>query len=365
MGQCRDEAAELQRPTLPDDRLMYEAFVKRDSRFEGVFIVAVRTTGIFCRPTCPAKKAKAENIEFFASTDEAVGRGYRPCRVCRPLEHLGEPPGWMRPLFRALEAEPGRRLKDADIREMALDPARVRRWFQRHHGMSFHSYARSLRISRACTDVKRRGRVIDAAMESGFDSLSGFNAAFRRTTGRAPSESSVAAIVTVTQLLSPLGPLLAGATEEGVCLLEFADNPALEGRMARLAARMGAQFLVGRTPLLDQLEEQVEAYFGGRRRTFDVPLVMPGTPFQRRVWAALLEIPYGATRSYRQQAGVLGVPRGARAVARANGCNTLAILVPCHRVIAADGGVAGYSGGTWRKRYLIDLERAHAGIPAD
>ena len=338
---------------------MYDAFLNRDSLFEGIFVVAVRTTGIFCRPTCTAKKAKAENVEFFASTDEAVSRGYRPCRICQPTAHAGAPPGWIRPLFSALEAEPGARLKDADIRRMAIDPARVRRWFQRHHGMSFHRYARSLRISRAYADVKRSGRVIDAAMESGFDSLSGFNAAFRRTTGRAPRERSAAAIVTVTQLLSPLGPLLAGATEEGVCLLEFADDPGLEGRMERLSARMGAQFLVGRTPLLDQLEEQVEAYFGGRRRVFEIPLVMPGTPFQRRAWDALLEIPYGTTRSYRQQARVLGAPSSARAVARANGCNPLVILVPCHRVIASDGSLAGYSGGVWRKRYLIDLERGH------
>ena len=135
----------------------------------------------------------------------------------------------------------------------------------------------------------------------------------------------------------------------------------LQRQMKHLDRRLGAAgFVHGSHPLLDRLEGQLEAYFAGRRERFGLPLLMPGTLFQRKAWAALLEIPYGETRSYRQQAEALGLPRGARAVARANGDNLLAILVPCHRVIAADGGPAGYGGGVWRKRWLLELERSHA-----
>ncbi len=243
---------------------------------------------------------------------------------------------------------------------MGVDPARVRRWFRKHRGMSFQVYARSLRVSNAYAQVRGSQRVITAALESGFESLSGFNRAFRQATGCSPRRGASNGLVTLRRLTTPLGPMLAGATDEGVCLLEFADPDRLQRQVQCLGRRLeAAGFIHGSHPLLDRTEVELEAYFAGRRERFDLPLLMPGTTFQRTAWAALLEIPYGKTRSYRQQAEALGSPRAARAVARANGNNLLAILVPCHRVIAADGGPAGYGGGVWRKRWLLDLERTH------
>jgi AraC family transcriptional regulator of adaptative response/methylated-DNA-[protein]-cysteine methyltransferase len=350
----------LIRSQLPSEEVMYDALLNRDGRFEGIFFFAVKTTGVFCRPTCSARRPRPENVEFFPSPEDAINSGYRPCRVCRPMERAGQAPDWINALLDLIGADPGLRLKDADIRAMEIDPARVRRWFQKHHGMSFHAYARALRINNAFSRVKGEEKVITAAMELGFDSLSGFNHAFRRTTGCSPRGSWGSAIITVARLLTPLGPMLGGASEEGICLLEFADRGRLEKQLICLAKRMNGRFVRGKSPLIDRLQEQLDDYFNGRRREFDIPLVMPGTPFRQQIWRKLQEIPYGETLSYRELADAVGKLNAARAVAQANGDNRLAMLVPCHRVIAADGGLAGYGGGVWRKRYLIDLERAQS-----
>jgi AraC family transcriptional regulator of adaptative response/methylated-DNA-[protein]-cysteine methyltransferase len=151
--------------------------------------------------------------------------------------------------------------------------------------------------------------------------------------------------------------MLAGATDEGVCLLEFMDRRMLETQLERLGRLLGAEFTPGRHKNLDTLNRQVKEYFEGKQRDFTVPLVLSGTPFQEKVWKELLTIPYGATRSYGQQAKRIGKPGAVRAVGRANGDNRIAILVPCHRVVGSDGKLTGYGGGLWRKQYLLDLEQ--------
>lgn len=164
-------------------------------------------------------------------------------------------------------------------------------------------------------------------------------------------------MVALVRLESPLGPLIAGSTDEAVCLLEFAGDDGLEGRLAALRQRLGAPLEFARNPLNDALSVQLDEYFRRARRTFDLPLAYPGTEFQRRVWSALLEIPYAATRSYQDIARQVGSPRAVRAVGRSNGMNRIAIVIPCHRVVNAGGTLGGYSGGLWRKQHLLDLER--------
>ena len=158
------------------------------------------------------------------------------------------------------------------------------------------------------------------------------------------------------ELDSPVGVLVAGATERGLCLLEFRDREILEAQIARVRARVGPTES-GSQPLLDQVKRELEEYFHGRRRTFSVPLVYPGTPFQSKVWNALRRIPFGATISYEELAHRVGSPAGQRAAGHANGQNPIAIIIPCHRVINKDGKLGGYGGGLWRKRVLLDLER--------
>ncbi len=155
---------------------------------------------------------------------------------------------------------------------------------------------------------------------------------------------------------TPLGGMLAGATQQGICLLEFADSGRAEPELRRLEKRLGAAALAGESPLIGELQTQLDEYFNGRRRQFDLALVTVGTAFQERVWAGLLAIPYGETRSYRRLAQELGRANAVRAVGTANGDNPIAILIPCHRLIGSDGSLTGYGGGLWRKKKLLELE---------
>jgi len=164
-------------------------------------------------------------------------------------------------------------------------------------------------------------------------------------------------VVHLTHVTTPLGPMLLGATPEAVCLLEFTDRRMLETQLKRLESRLGCVFVPGSNDVARGLEEELGQYFAGELRVFTTPLLTPGTPFQQRVWAGLREIPHGATRSYGEQARALGSPGAVRAVARANGDNRIAIVIPCHRVVGSDGSLTGYGGGVERKRFLLELER--------
>jgi AraC family transcriptional regulator of adaptative response/methylated-DNA-[protein]-cysteine methyltransferase len=340
---------------------MLAALARRDTSYEGIFVVCVTTTGIFCRPGCGARLPRPEHVEFVLDVGEALRAGYRPCARCRPTEPAGAPPGFLRDLLRRVEEDPSRRWRDHDLRDLGLEPDRVRRWFQRHHGMSFHAYSRARRLGIALGHIRAGQRVTDAALDSGYESLAGFHEAFGRWLGGAPRATAGATVVTVTRIVTPLGPMVAGATGGAVCLLEFDDRRMLLTQLRRLEARLGCSFLPGNDPHLAALARELEAYFAGRCTEFTVPVTTPGTPFQRAVWERLREIPYGKTTSYGALARALGQPEARRAVARANGDNRVAILVPCHRVVGQGGALTGYGGGLWRKRRLLDLEGAGGG----
>lgn len=341
---------------LPARAEMLRAVAERDRSFEGVFLLGVRTTGIFCRPGCPARSPRPENIVFFADAREALADGFRPCKRCRPLEQLGSAPSWLRPLLEAVEADPTRRWRDADLRARELSPARVRRWFQQTHGMSFHAYSRARRLG-AAFDALRGGVTAPAAgLDAGFESASGFAEAFRKLSGQTPRRGARATRVDVDRVPSPLGPLLVGAAGEQLVLLEFTDRRGLPGQLKTLARRLDAVWVPGSTAVIREATAQLDAWFAGDRDELELPFSAPGTPFQESVWRALRQIPRGETRSYGQLARQLGRPSATRAVAAANGANRLAILIPCHRVIGADGKLTGYGGGLWRKQRLLEIE---------
>jgi AraC family transcriptional regulator of adaptative response/methylated-DNA-[protein]-cysteine methyltransferase len=246
-----------------------------------VSVLAVRTTGIFCREGCPAPAPKARNTERFASSADALFAGYRPCMRCRPA--VGDSP----------------------------------------------------RAQRGARRVALLGRL-------------------RRPARRRAQEG----VVRLALVYTALGPMVAGVVPRGLCLLEFADRPMLETQLKIVERRFRARLEPGRTRVHDQIQSELGAYFAGSEATtFSVPLARPGTPFQERVWDALLTIPAGETASYAQVAAQIGQPSAVRAVARANGMNRLALVVPCHRVIASDGSLAGYGGGVWRKAALLARER--------
>ena len=167
----------------------------------------------------------------------------------------------------------------------------------------------------------------------------------------------------ISRILTPFGPMLAGATDQGICMFEFVDRRMLELQLKRLRQAFKAELTPGSHPHFDVLNSQIKEYFKAERETFDLPLVLTGTPFQKKVWKILQTIPYGTTRSYQEQAKLIGQPTAVRAVARANGDNKIAIIIPCHRVIGANGKLTGYGGGLWRKRYLLQLEFKKKGLP--
>jgi len=335
---------------------MYRALVERDASYEGLFIVGVRTTGIFCRSTCPARKPKRENVEFFGGAREALAAGYRPCLRCRPLEPAGEVPRWLRELLAEVEDAPSRRWKDADLRARGLEPGRVRRWFAREHGMTFHAYLRARRLGLALGRIRQGDDLAGTAFGHGYESDSGFREAFEKLFDATPGRSRERGLMQVTRVRTPLGPMVAGATDEALCLLEFTDRRMLEKQIQTLGRRLGCAVAPGDNDVLDRLQLQLEEYFEGRRSRFDLPLLAPGTEFQEAVWRELGRIPAGETRSYRELAETLGRPGAQRAVGRANGDNRIAILIPCHRVVRDDGTLGGYGGGLWRKKFLLDLE---------
>ena len=341
---------------LPPNVEMYGALLRRDSSYEGLFVVAVKTTGIFCRPTCPARKPKPENVEYFPGVRDALLAGYRACLRCRPMEPAGAAPTWLQTLLAELEADPELRVRDEGLRARGLEPARVRRWFQTHHGMTFHAYQRARRLGHALAQIRQGADLTDSGFGAGYESTSGFRGAFAKLFGDAPGRSRSTTSVLVNRILTPLGAMIAAATEQHLLLLEFADRRMLETQIKRLRSLLGAVFVPGDNPVLAQTQREVAEYFAGERTDFEVPITLPGTEFQRAVWAGLQTIPYGETRSYGQQAEIIGRPAAVRAVGRANGDNRLAIIVPCHRVVGADGALTGYGGQLWRKRALLELE---------
>ena len=340
---------------------MQRAVRRRDGSYDGVFFLAVRTTGIFCRPSCPSRKPLARNCEYFATARDALLAGYRPCKRCRPMDTDGRPPRWVERLLATVETRLERRFRDRDLRGMSIDPARARRYFKRHYGMTFQAYHRARRMGGAMKAIRSGEKLDDVALGHGYGSNSGFREAFGRTFGRTPGRSRQADCIVTTTIESPVGRLIVCATGEAVCLLEFNDRRALETQFATLRKRLGCAIVPGENGPIRKLKAELSRYFAGRLRRFTVPIVYPGTEFQRAVWEGLLEIPYGRTVSYDQVAAAIGRPGAHRAVGTANGKNRIAIVIPCHRVVNKDGKLGGYGGGLWRKEFLLGLEQGEGG----
>ena len=227
--------------------------------------------------------------------------------------------------------------------------------------MTFQTYQRLLRVGAAYRDLMNGQSMTEAALANDFESLSTSGESYRQVFSASPRKGAVRQVLNITRLTTPIGPMFAAAGEKGLCLLEFADRRMLERQLADLRKRLGAVILPGDNAILRQVELELVEYFAGTRKKFSVPLMVPGTDFQQTVWRVLQDIPYGETWSYKQQADALGKPKAVRAVANANGMNRISIIIPCHRVIGADGNLTGYGGGLPRKQFLLDHEGENAG----
>ncbi|MBQ0820114.1 bifunctional transcriptional activator/DNA repair protein Ada [Microvirga sp. HBU67558] len=344
---------------LRDDDTLFAALMARDPSYDGFAYVGVKTTGIFCRLTCPARKPKRQNVVFFSCRDAARDAGFRPCLRCRPLDLKRPTSGALDAVRDRIRAEPERRWSAEDLRALGYDPSTVRRAFQREYGVTFVQYARSQRLGLAVNTLQQGGSVMEAQLDAGYESGSGFRDAVSRLIGDAPIRMPTRQILTAQWIDTPIGAMLAVADDAGVHLLEFAERKALPTEIDRLRKRVGP-ISFGRHPMLDALAEQMEQYFAGRSACFTVPIAQTGTAFEATVWEALRQIPVGHTRSYGEIARFIDRPDAPRAVARANGANQVAIIVPCHRVIGADGSLTGYGGRIWRKQWLLEHERRFA-----
>lgn len=340
-------------PRDPDS--LYRALLARDPAYDGSCYVGVRTTGVFCRLSCAARKPRRENVAFYDDVAAARAAGFRPCRRCRP-EDTGPPRDERLDRLRALvQAEPGRRWTGADLVGLGYEPSTVRRAFLRTYGTTFAQYARTLRLGRAVARLREGEPVIEAQLAAGYESGSGFRDAINALVGRPPARSRTGAVLMACWIETPIGPMLAVVGEDGLHLLEFAERRALPGELARLQRQRSVAF--GEHALAERVRRRLGDYFDGHCEALDeVPVAQAGSSFETAVWSALRRIPAGETRSYGDLARALGRPTAARAVARANGANQVALVVPCHRVIGADGALTGYGGKLWRKQWLLEHE---------
>jgi AraC family transcriptional regulator of adaptative response/methylated-DNA-[protein]-cysteine methyltransferase len=264
------------------------------------------------------------------------------------------------PLLTALNDAPDHRWSEDDITARNLDPSTVRRAFKRAFGMTFLEMARQRRLALGFTTLSDGGKVIDAQLAAGFDSPSAFRDAFARLIGQPPGAFKQDAFLRADWIDTPLGAMIAVADKHALHLLEFADRKALPAELKRLLKANPSGIAIGRHAPIDVTEAQLAAYFAGNAAVFSVPLAPAGSPFTKSVWDHLRTIPASETRSYGQIAHAIQRPTATRAVARANGANQIAILIPCHRVLGADGTLTGYGGGLWRKDFLISLEHHYA-----
>src|SRR5688500_472258 len=260
---------------LRDDDTLFAALIARDPSYEGFAYVGVKTTGIFCRLTCPARKPKRTNVVFFSCRDAAQEAGFRACLRCRPLDIKPPASEALHTLKERIKVEPDRRWSAGDLKALGYDPSTVRRAFQREYGVTFAQYARSQRLGLAVGTLQQGGSVMDAQLDAGYESGSGFREAVSRLIGDAPIRMTAHQILTAQWLDTPIGAMLAVVDDKGVHLLEFAERKALPNEIKRLRERVGP-ISFGHHPMLDRLAEQVEQYFSRQRTEFTLPIVQKG-----------------------------------------------------------------------------------------
>jgi AraC family transcriptional regulator of adaptative response/methylated-DNA-[protein]-cysteine methyltransferase len=327
----------------------WAAFMRRDRSWDGRVIGAVKTTGIYCKPSCPAKRPKREHVEFFASGAEARAAGFRACLRCKPDE-VGRDRDAVAKAVRLIEQSE----EPPSLTEIAYAvgyaPHHFQRIFKRDLGVSPAEYARGLRNRRAQEALKANGRVTDAVYDAGYSGPSGFYSDAKERLGMTPSawrDGGRGETIRWTHFDSPLGEMLIAATSKGICRLTFDDN---EGSLRRLFPNAT---IVQDDGGLRQLVEGALAAIERPLAMPDLPIDVAGTAFQEAVWRELRKIPAGETRSYADIAAAIGHPKAVRAVGSANGDNHVCVLIPCHRVIRSDGSLGGYGGGIERKKQPI------------
>jgi AraC family transcriptional regulator, regulatory protein of adaptative response / methylated-DNA-[protein]-cysteine methyltransferase len=330
----------------------WAAFMRRDRSWDGRMIGAVKTTGIYCKPSCPARRPKRENVEFFATGDEARAAGYRACLRCKPDE-VGRDREAVAKAVKLIEQAEEAPALDELASAVGYAPHHFQRIFKRDLGVSPAEYARGLRNRRTEAALKANGRVTDAVYDAGYSGPSSFYSDAKERLGMTPSawrNGGRGETIRWTHFDSPLGRMLIAATRKGICRLTFDDSDTSLRRLFPHAT------IVEDAGGLRELVEGALAAIESPLAACELPIDVAGTAFQEAVWRELRKIPAGETRSYAQIAAAIGQPKAVRAVGTANGDNHVAVLIPCHRVIRSDGSLGGYAGGLDRKRKLLAAE---------
>ena len=337
-------------PALDADA-MWAAFMARDRFFDGRFVGAVKTTGIYCKPSCAARHPLRENVDFFPDAATARAAGYRACKRCLPDDVSRDEIAVAKALELLAADEPP--ALEALAAAVGYAPHHFHRLFKRATGATPAGYARALKAKRAGEALIQQGRVTDAIYDAGYSGPSRFYAETGKRMGMTPSAwrgGGVGVTIRWAVAQTSLGPMLVAATEKGICRLSFDENAdELTRRFPRATIHPGDAAMADLVAGAVQAVEQP-----GRMAT--LPLDVAGTAFQQAVWAELMKIPPGETRSYAQIAAAVGRPAAVRAAGSANGANNVAVLIPCHRVVRTDGTLGGYAYGLERKAKLLERE---------
>ncbi len=334
---------------------LYQEFIAKNKAYDGFYYACVKTTNIFCKFTCPARKPLFENVEFVKTIYEAKKLGFRECQRCRPNEE-GNYSSLTNNLIKLLDEQPQIKWTADKLKEFGIDNNNARRAFQKDFGKTFLEFAREYRLGTVIAKIQCGEKIIDAQLDAGFSSPSGFHEAIKRHIGIIPSSIENDNILCAKWVQTPIGAMLCIVNDDGLHLLEFFDRKGLPTELEKLRKKTG--FICFKDhDYFKQIENQLREYFNGERKNFSIKCAQFGTKFEKEVWLELQNIPYGEVKSYSLQAIAINNPKAVRAVARANGSNKIAIIIPCHRVIGSDGSMTGYGGKIWRKEWLLKHEK--------
>lgn len=350
---------------MSNETKLWDAVQNRDARRDGEFVYGVMTTGVYCRPSCGSRRPLRKNVRFFTTPEEAERANLRPCKRCHPKNAQGSVLNRVvHELARQIEAQPERTLSLEQLaRRAGYSPFHLQRSFKAIMGSSPKEYQTAARVRMLKKELRSDAAVADAIYQAGFGSGSRVYEKADGQLGMTPSEyrsGGKGLTISYASGQTPLGLMMIGATDRGICFLQFGDSDAelLTGLQQQFpAAAVQAMPEASRTQF-DSWMSALNRHLRGIEPRLDLPLDVRGTAFQLIVWRYLQKLPYGEVRSYAEVATAIGKPTAARAVARACATNSVALLIPCHRVVRGTGELGGYRWGMQRKRVLLDNERA-------
>jgi AraC family transcriptional regulator of adaptative response/methylated-DNA-[protein]-cysteine methyltransferase len=362
LTEARETAIGNQRRDDNDQNHNWQAVLARDASQDGNFVFAVSSTGVYCRPSCPSRRPRRENVTFFQKPDHAEKAGYRACLRCRPKAAGSGTTGAVKAMCRYIEQHLDEPLTLARLgSEFHQSPFHLQRTFKRVLGITPRAYADSCRMNQLKNNLRAGHSVTRSMYDAGFSSSSRLYERTASHLGMTPDKyrrGAIAAPIRYTCTDSPLGRMLIAATDKGICAIQFADS---DGELEQ-GLRHEFPFAIRRRDdeAMRSWKEDLLRQMSGQRLNAALPLDIQATAFQRRVWSHLQTIPFGATRSYAAVAKAIGQPTATRAVARACATNPVAVAIPCHRVVSKSGETGGYRWGIERKKALLELETQNA-----